>query len=77
MKGFKPYDEDLYGPETEETIIDQWQSQIFARVMLKPGLCLYLPAMINWWRSSHDSGPHHGGGPLTRQKAMVNKEDYK
>ena len=61
----------------EETIIDQWQSQIFARVMLKARIVFVSSCDDKLVEELHMIPAHTMEEALNKAKAMVNKEDYK
>ena len=61
----------------EETIIDQWQSQIFARVMLKARIVFVSSCDDKLVEELHMIPAHSMEEALEKAKAMVNKEDYK
>ena len=60
----------------EETIIDQWQSQIFARVMLKARIVFVSSCDDKLVEELHMIPAHTMEEALTKAKEMVNKEDY-
>ena len=61
----------------EETIIDQWQSQIFARVMLKARIVFVSSCDDKLVEELHMIPAHTMEEALEKAKAMVDKEDYK
>ena len=60
----------------EETIIDQWQSQIFARVMLKARIVFVSSCDDKLVEELHMIPAHTMEEALNKAKEMVNKEDY-
>ena len=58
-------------------IIDQWQSQIFARVMLKARIVFISSCDDQLVEELHMIPAHSMEEALEKAKAMVNKEDYK
>lgn len=61
----------------EETIIDQWQSQIFARVMLKARIVFVSSCDDKLVEELHMIPAHTMEEALNKAKEMVNKDDYK
>ena len=61
----------------EETIIDQWQSQIFARVMLKATVIFISSCDDRLIEDLHMIPAHSVEEALEKAKEIVNKEDYK
>ena len=60
----------------EETIIDQWQSQIFARVMLKARIVFVSSCDDRLVEELHMIPAHSMEEALEKAKEVVNKEDY-
>lgn len=61
----------------EETIADQWQSQIFARVMLKAKVIFVSDSPDDIVEDLHMIPAHSVDEALEKAKAIVQKEDYK
>ena len=61
----------------EETIVDQWQSQIFARVMLKAKVVFVSSCDDAMIEDFHMIPAHSMEEAMEKAKAIVNKPDYK
>lgn len=61
----------------EETIVDQWQSQIFARVLLKATVIFVSSCEDKLVEDLHMIPAHSMEEALEKAKAIVKKEDYK
>ena len=61
----------------EETIVDQWQSQIFARVLLKANVIFVSSCEDQLVEDLHMIPAHSMEEALEKAKAIVDKEDYK
>lgn len=61
----------------EETIIDQWQSQIFARVLLKARVVFVSSCEDRLVEELHMIPAHSMEEALEKAKEIVNREDYK
>lgn len=61
----------------EETIVDQWQSQIFARVLLKATVIFVSSCDDQLVEDLHMVPAHSMEEALEKAKAIVNNEDYK
>lgn len=61
----------------EETIIDQWQSQIFARILLKATVIYISDADDELVRDMHMIPAHSIDEALEKAKEIVKKDDYK
>lgn len=61
----------------EETIIDQWQSQIFARLLLKATVIFISTADDQLVEDLHMIPAHSMEEAMEKAKAIVNKPDYK
>ena len=64
------------GRKPEETIIDQWQSQIFARVMLKATVIFISSCDDELVEDMHMIPAHSVEEALKKAKEIVKKEDY-
>ena len=62
--------------KAEETIPDQWQSQIFARVLLKARVIYVSDAPDDMVRDLHMTPAHSMEEAMEMAKEMVKKEDY-
>lgn len=60
----------------EETIIDQWQSQIFARLLLKATVIFISSCEDQLVEDLHMIPAHSVDEAMEKAKAIVNKEDY-
>ncbi len=60
----------------EETIIDQWQSQIFARLLLKATVIFISSCDDELVSDLHMIPAHSVAEAMEKAKAIVNKEDY-
>ena len=61
----------------EDTIVDQWQSQILARVMLKAKVIFVSSAPDELVEDMSMIPAHSLDEAMEKAKAIVNKEDYK
>lgn len=61
----------------EETIVDQWQSQIFARVLLKANVIFVSSCDDQLVEDLHMIPAHSMEEAMKKAKEIVNKEDYK
>lgn len=61
----------------EETIVDQWQSQIFARVLLKATVIFVSSCEDKLVEDLHMIPAHSIEDALEKAKAIVNKKDYR
>ena len=61
----------------EETIIDQWQSQIFARLLLKATVVFVSSCDDQLVEDLHMVPAHSMEEALEKAKAIVKKDDYK
>lgn len=61
----------------EDTIVDQWQSQIFARLLLKANVIFISSCDDQLVEDLHMIPAHSTEDALEKAKAIVNKEDYK
>ena len=61
----------------EETIIDQWQSQIFARLLLKATVVFVSSCDDQLVEDLHMVPAHSMEEALEKAKAIVKKNDYK
>ena len=61
----------------EETIVDQWQSQIFARVLLKAKVIFVSSCEDQLVEDLHMIPAHSMDEAMEKAKKIVNKEDYK
>lgn len=61
----------------EETIIDQWQSQIFARLLLKATVIFISSCDDQLVEDLHMVPAHSMEEAMEKAKAIVGKEDYK
>ena len=60
----------------EQTIVDQWQSQIFARVLLKAKVIFVSSCEDQLVEDLHMIPAHSIDEALEKARALVNKEDY-
>lgn len=63
--------------KAEETIIDQWESQILARILLKAQVIFVSSCEDQLIRDFHMIPAHTMDEALQKAKEIVNKEDYK
>ena len=61
----------------EDTIVDQWQSQIFARLLLKATVIFISSCEDQLVEDLHMIPAHSMEEALEKAKSIVNKEDYK
>ena len=60
----------------DETIVDQWQSQIFARVLLKASVIFVSSCDEQLVKDLHMIPAHTIDEAMEKAKKMINKEDY-
>jgi len=60
----------------EETIVDQWQSQIFARVMLKATVIFVSSCEDQLIKDLHMIPAHSMEEAMEKAKEIVGREDY-
>ncbi len=69
--------EKFLATKPEDTIVDQWQSQILARVMLKAKIIFVSDAPDKLIEDMSMIPAHSMEEAMEKAKALVNKEDYK
>ena len=76
-KDLKVIMQNFLNRKPEETIVDQWQSQIFARVLLKAAVVFVSSCDDQLVKDLHMIPAHSMEEAMEKAKAIVHKEDYK